>query len=121
MEKRANVRMELNSFCRVAPPGNRRKGGWKRIENISGAGMLVEWCRDGQTHSPRVGETFQVEIDLPAHPVFGQRALQFRAKVIRVSRGEDDRILAALETQNCRFQPKSRSKLPEASTATYVN
>ena len=56
-EKRSRSRLLMAPFCRVAPSANRRRGVWKRIENISGAGMLVEWSRgDQEAPAPLVGD-----------------------------------------------------------------
>ena len=105
MEKRNRDRMALSAFCRVAPVSNRRRSAWKKIENISGAGLLVEWSRDDQeTPVPGVGESFVVELQLPPHPVFGQRALQYKAKVVRVSRQKNGRVLAGLSATRTRFR-----------------
>jgi hypothetical protein len=108
MEKRDRERMVLTVFCRVAPVGNRRRSAWKRIENISGAGLLVEWSRDDQGQAPpAVGDTYSVELQLPPHPVFGQRALQYKAKVVRVARQKNGRVLAGLQTTQTRFRALS--------------
>jgi hypothetical protein len=105
MEKRNRERMVLTVFCRVAPVSNRRKSAWKRIENISGAGLLVEWSRGDQEQPvPNVGEIFSVELQLPPHPVFGQRVLQYKARIVRVSRQKNGRILAGLQTTQTRFK-----------------
>src|SRR3954470_11120602 len=105
MEKRNRERMVLTVFCRVAPVSNRRRSAWKRIENISGAGLLVEWCRGEQENPlPSVGEIFSVELQLPPHPVFGQRVLQYKAKIVRVSRQKNGRVLAGLQTTQTRFK-----------------
>lgn len=105
MEKRNRNRLALNVFCRIAGSAKRRHSAWKRIENISGAGMLVEWSRaDSESPAPRVGESVAVELELPAHHIFGQRALEFRAKVVRVFRDSSGRIMAGLATTRCRFR-----------------
>src|SRR5947207_2379608 len=119
MEKRDRERMVLTVFCRIAPVGNRRRSAWKRIENISGAGLLVEWSRDDQGQTlPSIGETYAVELQLPPHPVFGQRVLQYKAKVVRVSKLKNGRVLAGLQTTQTRFKalaPGSWQKAAEAS------
>src|SRR5207237_9687043 len=94
MEKRNRERLPMTVYCRVSPRNNRRKGAWKRIENISGAGMLVAWSEaDSDTKAPHVGDSFTVELQLPAHPVFGQRALQFQSNVVRVIRQANGRVM----------------------------
>ena len=105
MEKRDRNRLELAVFCRIVPATNRRKSTWKRIENISGAGLLVEWSRgESDTTVPQVGETFTVELQLPSHPVFGERVLQYKATLVRVTRQKDNRVMAGFQATRTRFK-----------------
>jgi len=121
MEKRDRERMVLTVFCRVAPVGKRRRSAWKRIENISGAGLLVEWSRDerGQL-PPSIGDNYAVELQLPPHPVFGQRVLQYRAKVVRVTKQKNGRVLAGLQTTQTRFRALTPGSWQQAAEATLV-
>jgi hypothetical protein len=122
MEKRNRERMVLTAFCRVAPVGNRRRSAWKRIENISGAGLLVEWSRDDQEQaSPSIGDIYSVELQLPPHPVFGQRVLQYKAKVVRVTKQKTGRVLAGLQTTQTRFRPLAPGTRQQAAEASMVN
>jgi hypothetical protein len=120
MEKRDRDRLELTVFCRIAPTANRRRSTWKRIENISGAGLLVEWSRGkSEAPSPRLGETFSVELQLPAHPIFGERVLEYKATVVRVSKAKGERVMAGLKTTQTRFRsvsPGSWQQTPGAPT-----
>jgi hypothetical protein len=78
---------------------------WKRIENISGAGMLVAWSRsEPEIKVPHVGERYMVELRLPPHPVFGQRALQFKTKVVRVYEQPNGRLMAGLSSTRGTFK-----------------
>ncbi len=105
MEKRDRDRLELTVFCRIAPTANRRRSTWKRIENISGAGLLVEWSRGkSEAASPRLGDTFTVELQLPPHAIFGERVLEYKATVVRVSQQKGDRVMAGLKTTQTRFR-----------------
>jgi hypothetical protein len=114
--------MALTAFCRVAPVGNRRRSAWKRIENISGAGLLVEWSRDDHGQAPpSVGDTFAVELQLPAHPVFGQRVLQYKAKVVRVAKQKNGRVLAGLQTTQTRFKALTPGTWQQGAEASLVN
>jgi len=122
MEKRNRDRLVMQSFCRVAPSKNRRRGAWKRIENISGAGMLMEWSRgDGEEPLPQIGDDFTVEMELPAHPVFGQRSLHFRARVVRVFRKGDGRVMVGFQTTQSRFKIPKRAPAAETAAPRYVN
>ena len=105
MEKRDRNRLELAAFCRISPAANRRKSTWKRIENISGGGLLLEWSRGtSDAEAPKVGDSFTVELQLPSHPVFGERALEYKAKVVRVTLEKNDRVMVGLQTTRTRFR-----------------
>ena len=105
MDRRNRDRLAMTAFCRIAPSANQKRGVWKRIENISGAGMLVVWSRgEPDVKLPYVGEAYTIEVQLPAHPVFGQRALQFKTKVVRVFRQANGRVMAGFESTQGRFR-----------------
>ena|ERR1043166_4938714 len=120
MEKRNRDRLAFTAFCRIAPVAQKRRSTWKRIENISGAGLLVEWSRgESDIPVPRVGETFMVELQLPPHPVFGERALQYKAKVVRVSRQSSGKVFTGLQTTQTRFKSlRPGSWQQDCNTAT---
>ncbi len=112
----------MTAFCRIAPSGQVRRSSWKRIENISGAGMLVLWSRaDAANQSPRLGERYTVELQLPTHPVFGQRALQFKTKVVRVFRQANGNLMAGLQTTQGRFRAIRPGTWPESCDSAVVN
>ena len=105
MEKRDRDRLTFTVFCRISPVGHQRRSTWKRIENISAAGLLVEWSRgEEDVPSPRIGDNFLVELQLPSHPVFGERALQYKAKVVRVSKQTGGKVFTGLQTTQTRFR-----------------
>lgn len=121
-EKRSRQRLLMASFCRVAPAGSRRRGVWKRIENISGAGMLMEWSRSDQnTEQPRVGDRYAIEMELLAHPRFGQRSMSFVAKVVRVFRSTDGRVMAGLQANRSRIKAPKPPSTEEVPSRQYVN
>ena len=122
MEKRNRDRLVMTAFCRVAPAGNRRKTSWKRIENISGAGMLVVWSNgEAETKPPKIGEAYTVELQLPPHPVFGQRALMFKTKVVRVSQQANGNLKVGLQSAHGRFRPIRPGAWPEMAQSLSVN
>jgi hypothetical protein len=95
---------------------------WKRIENISGAGMLLVWSGgEPDDKPPHIGDRFTVELQLPAHPVFGQRALQFQTKVVRVFRQANGRVLAGFESTRSRFKFIRPASWAEGSESVVVN
>jgi len=109
MERRDRTRLAMSAYCRVSPMAkqrpNYRRSMWKRIENISGGGMLVAWSRaEPELKPPHVGERYMVELRLPAHPVFGQRALQFKTKVVRVFEHANGRVMAGLSSTRGTFK-----------------
>jgi len=112
----------MTAFCRVAPAGNQRKASWKRIENISGAGMLVIWsANEAEIRSPKVGEAYTVELQLPPHPVFGQRALMFKTKVVRVSPQANGNVKVGLQSAHGRFRPVKSGSWPEGAGSLSIN
>ena len=121
MEKRNRERLNLTVFCRVALGKNRRRSSWKRIENISGAGLLVEWSRgDSDCPAPAVGDVCAVELQLPPHPVFGQRALQYSATVVRVSHQKNGRVLAGLAATKTRFRSLAPGSWQEPTESNMI-
>ena len=122
MERRNRDRLAMSEFCQISPSGNRRRTTWKRIENISGAGMLVVWSSsEADAKSPHIGELYTVELQLPAHPVFGQRALQFKAKVVRVYRHTNGRVMAAFESSQTRFKSIRSASWAEHNKSAVIN
>jgi hypothetical protein len=121
-ERRSRNRLLLTWFCRISLNANRPLGVWKRIENISGTGMLMEWSRPGQeSEPPRIGDRYVVEMQLPPHDTFGQRTMNFRAKVVRVFRTGDGRLMAGLETTRGRISAARVHRQPQPPQTTYVN
>ena len=121
MEKRDRNRLELTVFCRIAPAANRRRSTWKRVENISGAGLLLEWSRGkSESPAPRLGETFTVELQLPPHPIFGERVLEYKATVVRVAKQKGDRVMAGLQTVQTRFRSLQPGSWQQADNASSV-
>jgi len=121
MDRRTRDRLALTAFCRIAP-ANHRRYTWKKIENISGSGMLVVWSRgEADGKMPFVGERYTVELQLPAHPVFGQRALQFKTKVVRVFRQANGRVMAGFESTQGKFKSIRPASWPEGGESAMVN
>ena len=122
MERRNRDRLAMTAYCRIAPSANRRRGTWKRIENISGAGMLLLWSgEESDLNPPNIGDRFTVELQLPAHPVFGQRALQFQTKVVRVFRQANGRVMAGFESTRSRFKFIRSASWAESREPAMVN
>jgi c-di-GMP-binding flagellar brake protein YcgR len=120
MDRRNRDRLALTAYCRITPVANRRRGAWKRIENISSAGMLVVWAANStEAQLPRIGERYSVELRLPPHTVFGQRALQFNTKVVRAFQQPNGRLMVGLQNTHSRFRTVNPGTWPETpQTAT---
>jgi hypothetical protein len=122
MERRNRDRLKMTAFCRIVPLANRKRSTWKRIENISGAGMLVVWSRgEADDRLPNVGELHTVELQLPAHPVFGRRALQFKTKVVRVYRQANGQVMAGFESTQGRFRSIQSASWSESNESDMVH
>jgi hypothetical protein len=122
MERRNRDRLKMTAFCRIVPSANRKRSTWKRIENISGAGMLVVWSRgEADDRLPNVGELNTVELQLPSHPVFGQRALQFKTKVVRVFRHANGQVMAGFESTQRKFRSIRPASWSESNESAMVN
>jgi hypothetical protein len=121
MDRRNRDRLVMTAFCRIAPAANRRRSTWKRIENISSAGMLVVWSRgEADVRPPRVGEHYSVELRLPPHPVFGQRALQFNTRVVRAFQQPNGRLMVGLQNTQSRFRSIAPGSWPETGESMTI-
>ena len=121
MDRRNRNRLAMTAFCRLAPVKNRRRSTWKRVENISPSGMLVAWSRgESEAQLPRIGDFYTVELQLPTHPVFGQRALQFKSKVVRIFQ-QNGGVMAGLESTQRRFKVIKAADWPENIESGLVN
>ena len=121
MDRRNRNRLAMTAFCRLAPVKNRRRSTWKRVENISPSGMLVAWSRgEAEAQLPRIGDFYTVELQLPTHPVFGQRALQFKSKVVRIFQ-QNGGVMAGLESTQRRFKVIKAAEWPENIESGLVN
>jgi len=84
--------------------------------------MLVVWSGGGDdARPPRVGENYTVELRLPPHPVFGQRALQFRTKVVRAFQQQNGRLMVGLQSAQGRFRSIAPGSWPETAESLTVN
>ena len=84
--------------------------------------MLVVWSRgEADVKLPYVGESYTVELELPTHPLFGQRALQFSTKVVRVFRHANGRVMAGFESTQSRFKAIRSGSWPEGNESVMIN
>ena len=83
--------------------------------------MLVVWSRgETEIRTPHIGERYTVELQLPPHPVFGQRSLQFKTKVVRVFEQSSGKVMAGLQTTQGRFKPIRPGTWPEGVDTAVV-
>ena len=84
--------------------------------------MLVVWSRgEADDRLPNVGELHTVELQLPAHPVFGRRALQFKTKVVRVYRQANGQVMAGFESTQGRFRSIQSASWSESNESDMVH
>jgi hypothetical protein len=84
--------------------------------------MLLVWSAgESDIKPPNIGERFTVELELPAHPLFGQKALQFQTKVVRVFRQPNGRVMAGFESTRSRFKFIRPASWTESSESVMVN
>ncbi len=122
MERRRRDRLVMSVFCRITPLASRRRSAWKQIENISSAGMLVVWSHGQAAASPpRMGEQYRVELQLPPHPVFGQRALQFQTKVVRAFHQAGGKLMVGLQSTHSRFRAVAPGSWPDQCISAAIN
>lgn len=122
MERRNRERLKLGGVCRVTPATSGGVPTWKRIENISGAGVFLVWSEeDAPTPPPSIGSLYVAELELPEHPVFGQRALELDLKAVRVVRKEDGRVMAAFAAVRRRFKELRPGAPPSDGVSDWVN
>src|SRR3954464_8526845 len=87
MERRENPRMDVRLECTVGAPGSGRRAPMV-IENISRKGALMIWDNSADAiEVPAPGDLMHVEIQLPAHHVFGRKCMFCDAQVVRISNG----------------------------------
>ena len=106
MERRERDRVNVRLQCQVDLPGQTsvRHGGV--TENISRTGMLIRWAKQ-RSAAPAVGESVVIRLQAPRNPVYGQRWMSFRARVVRVN-SDDESLLIAVK--GC---PERLSAAPE--------
>ena len=122
MDRRNRDRLAMTAFCRIGRSGKQRKATWKRIENISGTGMLLVWSAgESDIAPPNIGERFTVELELPVHPLFGLKVLQFQTKVVRVFRQPNGRVMVGFESTRSRFKFIRPASWTESSESVMVN
>lgn len=103
MERRERNRTELQLDCHVAGESEPA-----RTENISRSGILIR-CSD-KSAEMRVGEAITIEVSLPRNPLFEQRCLHLRGRIVRVRRADGALLMAAQVAQVA--VKRSRKSLP---------
>jgi hypothetical protein len=116
MERRRDLRFEIQLRCRVQPIG-----GQHFIEgltlNLSRSGALIRVKPDGHPAVlPQPGDALWAEVPLPAHRQFKQRCLACKAVAVRSSE-EKDGWVVALRFERVQFGVAQRAQMPEDSLA----
>jgi PilZ domain len=96
MDRRSDTRFGVNTACQITRPRKKRNVMVKTTQNISGSGILIRWNpEDTAMLVPRVGESIDIDVALPPHPVFGQKSMHMKAQIVRVTKEEDNTLLVA--------------------------
>jgi hypothetical protein len=102
MDRRTNLRMELQLVCHVGPEKILSRPVGATTQNVSRNGMLMHWTQEAPL--PSVGSRLSVEVDLPANADFGPRVMKCRTTVVRIiPGGGSDKDSVALRINSMRF------------------
>lgn len=119
MERRERDRVNVRLQCRVDRLGqpSARQGGV--TENISRTGMLIRWAKR-RSGAPAVGDSVVIRLQTPRHPLYGQRWMLFRARVVRVN-SDGKSLFVAVTGSRERFTAPAKPTLHAAPAGPYVN
>src|SRR5579864_1772137 len=116
MERRRDLRFEIQVRCRVQPVGGDQVIDGMTI-NLSRSGALIRVMRDGHPLPDlRPGDTFWAEVPLPPHRLFKQRCLSCKAVAVRTSE-EREGWLVALRFERVHFADAKPAAIPVNSLA----
>jgi len=105
MDRRSDHRFQVVTPCNIKRSRSKGTSMYKSTQDISRKGILIRWNpEDTATVVPKVGETIDIEVALPAHDVFGQKCLQMKATIVRVTKEEDDTLLVAGRLDKRKFR-----------------
>lgn len=108
MDRRTDYRYSLSTPCHISRPRKKKTVLVKATQNISRSGILIRWNpEDTAMLVPRVGETIDIDVALPSHPVFGQKCLHMKAQIVRVTKDQDDSLLVAGRLEKKKFRKYS--------------
>jgi len=116
MERRRDLRFEIQLRCRVQPVG-----GQHFIEgmtlNMSRSGALIRVTLNGHAGLiPQPGDALWAEVPLPAHRQFKQRCLACQAIAVRTSE-EKEGWVVAMRFERVQFATAQAARMPEDSLA----
>jgi hypothetical protein len=106
VERRERVRVKLRAPCVVSDSAERHFE--TQTEDISRSGMQVRWNFSESGPPPSVGDRLSIQIELPRNPFFGQRCLDVRGTVVRVSQGSDGDFRVAIRSRSGQFRAVAR-------------
>ena len=116
MERRRDLRFEIQLRCRVQPIGGQHFIDGLTL-NLSRSGALIRIVPDGHPGLvPQPGDALWAEVPLPAHRQFKQRCLACKAVAVRISE-EKDGWVVALRFERVQFAVAQRARMPEDSLA----
>jgi|SRR5450631_1810047 hypothetical protein len=116
MERRRDLRFEIQLRCRVQPLGTQQVIDGMTI-NLSRSGALIRVLPNGHpTVLPQPGDAIWAEVPLPAHRHFKQRCLALKAVAVRTSE-EQEGWVVALRFERIQFATAKRAPTAEDSLA----
>ncbi|MGD0302613.1 MAG: PilZ domain-containing protein [Bryobacteraceae bacterium] len=114
MERRRDLRFEIQLKCRVQPIGAQHFIDGLTI-NVSRSGALIRVVPNGHPALvPQPGDALWAEVPLPAHRQFKQRCLASKAVAVRISE-EKEGWVVALRFERVQFVTAQPVRAPEDS------
>jgi hypothetical protein len=105
MDRRVDQRVEVRLPCRVEFSGGQSRLFVGVTVNMSRSGILVVWGAGGlNERAPRPGDLLNVDVELPANQVFGQRCIHCQTAVARVYASERGEPMLALQVNQMQFR-----------------
>ena len=116
MERRRDLRFEIQLKCRVQPLGGQQFIDGMTL-NLSRSGALIRVIPNGHPAViPQPGDALWAEVPLPAHRQFKQRCLACKAVAVRTSE-EKEGWVVAIRFERIQFATAQPAHMLEDSLA----
>jgi hypothetical protein len=108
MDRRSDPRFDVATPCQIRRGRSKKSITSKSTKDISRNGILIRWNPDDTAMLvPRVGESIDIEVALPPHEVFGQKCMQMKATIVRVTKDDSNTLLVAGRLEKRKFRKYS--------------